>query len=197
LDEAIIYYRRALQLQPDAIATLSSLGNALLEKGQVNEAIVYFQKAVTISPDSAKTHSNLGNAFVRKGRLGEAIVQYEAALRITPNDVPTLSNLSWLLAACPDPSIRNGPKAVELAQMADRISGGKSLSVLRTLSAAYAEVGQFAEAIAAAEKALKMPVVQANTAHADALRSQIKMFDAHSPIRDLSLTNADENFSHQ
>jgi hypothetical protein len=63
-----------------------------------------------------------------------------------------LNNLAWLLATCPDASVRNGARAVELAQQAERLSGGQDPSMLGTLAAAYAEAGRFPEAIAAAQE---------------------------------------------
>jgi hypothetical protein len=65
-------------------------------------------------------------------------------------------DLAWLLAICSDPSLRNGPEAVLLAEHANQLSGGNRSIVLRIFAAAYAEVGRFAEAIQAARDALAL-----------------------------------------
>ena len=57
------------------------------------------------------------------------------------------NDLAWLLATCPDNSVRNGQKAVELAQQAVQLSNGRSPEILDTLAAAYAEAGRFHEAV--------------------------------------------------
>ena len=53
--------------------------------------------------------------------------------------MPALNNLAWALATCPDASLRNGAKAVQLARQANRLSDGKNPLVLRTLAAACAD----------------------------------------------------------
>ena len=61
-----------------------------------------------------------------------------------------------MLATSPDHSVRNGTKAVELAQQTGRLSGGKNALMTATLAAAYAEEGRFSEAVTAAKRALQL-----------------------------------------
>jgi hypothetical protein len=56
--------------------------------------------------------------------------------------------------------------------------------ILRTLAAAYAEGGRFAEAVSAAQRALQLADSQSNATLADALRSQLKLYQAGSLFRD-------------
>jgi capsule polysaccharide export protein KpsE/RkpR len=80
--------------------------------------------------------------------------------------------------------VRNGQQAVELAQRANQLAGDGHLALLGTLAAAYAEAGRFPEAVSTAQGALQMALTQTNTARADALRSQLKLYQAGSPFRD-------------
>jgi Flp pilus assembly protein TadD len=64
------------------------------------------------------------------------------------------------------------------------LSGGKSPQVLDTLAAAYAEAGQFPEAIEAARRALELSVAQNNKPLADLIQNQLKLFEAHSPYHE-------------
>ena len=75
-------------------------------------------------------------------------------------------------------------KAIELAQRANELSGGQDPVILRTLAAAYAEGGQFAEAVTTAQRALQLADSQSNAALGDGLRAQIKFYQAGSPFRD-------------
>src|SRR5262249_43951722 len=101
---------------------------------------------------------------------------------LQPNDPDTLSNLAWVLATWPDATIRNGAQAVELAQRANQLSGGRHPMILATLAAAYAEAGRFADAISAAATALQL--AQADPVFCDVLRTQLKQYQAGSPFRD-------------
>lgn len=187
VDEAIAAYRQALKDQPDSPVVLCSLGEALLNKGNVNGAMDSYRKALQADPHLARARSGLGDAAVRQRRIADAISQYEAALKIQPDSLAALANLSWILATCPDPSLRDAPQALELAREAARLTRNKSPEILRTLSAAYANAGQFDQATAVAERALQLSSVKANPAFAGLLRAQIKSYAAHQPIRDASL----------
>jgi Flp pilus assembly protein TadD len=153
----------------------------------VDEAIAFFEKALAIRPDHADTHYNLGTALLQKGRMDEAIARYQKALEIQPV-VPEVHNnlrrLAWVLATCPETSGRSGVKALKLAQQLDRLSGGSNPMVAGTLAAAYAETGRFPEAVAAAQRALRLAVAQQNTGLVDGLQEQIRFYQSGFPFRD-------------
>ena len=109
-------------------------------------------------------------------------------MRIQPGFAGPYNNLAWVLATCPEASFRNGPQAIALAQAANRLSGGNNPVMLKTLAAAYAEAGRFAEALAVARQAVELAAAQNNTALANALQVQIGFYQADSPFRDTSQT---------
>ncbi len=182
VDEAISHYQRALQIKPDYAEAHNNLGNALLQKGSVDEASAHFQKALQINPDNAEACYNLGNALLQKGNVDEAVTHYQRALQINPDYADAQNNLAWVLATCPQASLRNGNKAVELAQRANQLTGDGNPVVLGTLAAAYAEAGRFPEAVAATQRALQLAGTQSNTSLADVLRSQLKLYQAGLPF---------------
>jgi Flp pilus assembly protein TadD len=87
-----------------------------------------------------------------------------------------------VLATCPQASLRNGNKAVELAQRANQLTGGGNPTILHTLAAAYAEAGRFPEAVETARRALQLAETQSNIALADAIRSELKLYQAGIPF---------------
>jgi len=182
VDEAIVHYQKALEIKPDYAEAQYNLGNAFTQKGRVDEAITHFQKALEINPDYAEAHNNLGLAFFQKGQMAQVITHYQKALEINPNNAAAQNNLAWMLAICPQASLRNGNQAVELAQRADQLFGGNNPLVLRTLAAAYAEAGRFPEAVETAQRALQLAEAQSNPALANDLRSMMKLFQAGVPF---------------
>ena len=151
--EAIKNYYKALQINPNFSEAQNNLGVALVAKGRLNEAIANFRKAIQLDPNNFQAQYDLGVAFATEGRFAEAIKNYYKAIQINPNFSGALNNLAWVLATHPDPQIRNGKEAVELAERACRLTKNEQPSYLGTLAAAYAEAGLFSDAIATAEKA--------------------------------------------
>jgi tetratricopeptide (TPR) repeat protein len=179
--EAVPHFRKVLEAQPGNADAHNNTGWALLQAGQCDEAIACFQSALRLAPDIAIAHNNLALALLRKGRPREALAQYRAYLKCNPDDAHVLAEVAWVLAASPDEGIRDGMEAVSLAQRAEQLSGGRDAAILRALAAAYAESGQFAEAVGAARRGLEL---KPEAALADGLRSQLRLFEAGSPCRD-------------
>ena len=125
----------------------------------------------------------LAVALEEKGNPAEAIQHYNKALELAPKSIPTLTNLAWLLATSPDASLRNGLKAVEFAKQADRLVAGTNALVLRTLAAAYAENGEFANAIGAARSAIQLARMHNEDALTADLSQQITLYELGLPFR--------------
>jgi tetratricopeptide (TPR) repeat protein len=182
-DLGIAQYREALKLEPDFVKAHYNLGNALVKLGQMSEAISEYRKALLIQPRSIDARVNLGLALLQTGRTREAIEAWEQVLAIRP-DFPLIENrLAWLLATVPDASLRNGARAVALAEKANRATGSQDPEILATLAAAYAEAGRFDKATATAQTALALAKSQGNDKFTAALEEELKLFDARKPMR--------------
>ena len=183
IDEAIVHFQKSLEINPDNATVHYNLGIALLKKGEMDEAIAHFQRALEINPDDPAAWNDLGSTIFLKGRPDEAIAHFQKALEIKPDYVKAQNNLAWVLATCPQASLRDGNKAVELAQRANQLTDGENPLVLRTLAAAYAEAGRFPEAVETAQRALQLARAQSNIRLADALQSQMKFYEAGQPFQ--------------
>jgi Tfp pilus assembly protein PilF len=177
-------YRKALVLEPDNAAAHDNLGDELLKKGDVDEAIAHLQKAVQIEPRLADAQNSLGVALAEKGRTAEAMAQFQKALEPDSDNIQALDNLAWLLAAAPDPKLRDGVQALALAQQAAQLAGSENPLVLQTLAAAEAATGNYPEAAATAQRALDLAVKLNNGPLAGRLRGELKLYQASTPPRD-------------
>jgi Flp pilus assembly protein TadD len=180
--EAIVQYDKALELQPHDAGVHHNFGIALFKEGLVDEAMAHYRKALEIQPDNAEVENDLGSALNRKGQVAEAIRHWQHALELRPQYMPAQNNLAWALATNPDASLRNGAKAVDLAQQANQSTGGKNLLILRTLAAAYAEAGQFTNALATAGQALQLAVNEHNMPMINSFQVQIKLYENDQPL---------------
>jgi Flp pilus assembly protein TadD len=184
IDEAIAHYQKAMMLHPDHFLARYSLGHALLEKGELDSAIQVCRSALLLRPSDVDCQTTLAIALEEKGDPAEAIQHYQKALELAPRSIPTLTNLAWLLATSRDATFRNGPKAVELAKQADRLVGGTNTLVLRTLAAAYAENGEFANAIRTAQSAMQLARMHGEDSLTTDLVQQIALYRLGMPYRD-------------
>jgi protein O-GlcNAc transferase len=57
--DAVLNYRKALEVDPQHFKTCNNLGETLSAEGKSDEAIEYFEKALKIKPDYLCAHSNL------------------------------------------------------------------------------------------------------------------------------------------
>jgi tetratricopeptide (TPR) repeat protein len=151
--------------------------------GMVDKAITFFQRALQLRPDYAGAQNNLGNALLKKGSYAEAIAHYELGLQIQPTDASAQNNLAWILATCPDGALRNGAKAVALAQQAESLTGGGNPVILHTLAAALADDGKYAKAVETAQRALVLAEGQSNPSLTQQLQLELKFYQNGQPFR--------------
>jgi protein O-mannosyl-transferase len=183
-DEAVDHLQQAVRLRPDYADAYFNLGSVLFQQGRLNEAIAQWQKALEIRPRDAEAHRNVASARRKQGNVKEAISEYEQALNIVPEDSVALNNLAWILATSFDASMRDGTRAVTLAVKAVQTSGGRDPNFVRTLAAARAEAGQFAEAVATAEAAKALADTQSKPELVNRLEEEISLYRARVAVRE-------------
>ena len=182
-DEAMVHYEEAIKLQPNYADAYYNRGNILFAEGRIDEAMADWEKTLQIRPNDVDAHTCLGNALLRRGSVKEALAHYETAIALAPDDPHSRINIAWVLATAPDTAIRDGIKAVEFAQRAVELSGGKDPNFLRTLAAAYAESGRFSEAIMTAKQALVIATMQGKSGFANVLDEDLRLYRERVPLR--------------
>ncbi|PYL15328.1 MAG: hypothetical protein DME30_11615, partial [Verrucomicrobia bacterium] len=184
LDVATSHYEKALALSQDDYQAHYNLGRVLQAKGETSKAVLEYVKALELEPALTDARLNLGNIFLEQRREREALDQYEKALTGSPRSARVQNNLAWLLATTSEKALRNGPRALRLAISATRTFSDQDPSALQALAAAYAENVQFDKAIAAAEVALQLARERGETAQAEELEREIRLYQAGSAYRE-------------
>jgi Flp pilus assembly protein TadD len=188
IDESIDHYERALRLRDGNIAAHFGLGRALAAKQKTDAAIFHFQKALSIQPDFIAASNDLGVQFASKGEIDNAIAAWRQTLSFDPDNADALNNIAWIRATAADAELRDGREALDLAQRAIR-NGGENQVVLRTLAAAQAELGQFADAIATADRAEELAKRNGDGAMAENLRECTELFRRGEPLRSTQVSH--------
>lgn len=185
-DEAIIVLQKAQKIQPDYAEGLNDLGDALLQKGRLDDALGYFRKSVAAGPDSVFAQNNLANALFQKGQMNEAVEHYQKALALKPDLLAAqngLARVAWTMSTSSDSSVRNGAHAVELARQVDQLAGGIDPQMAATLAAAYAEAGEFPEAITNVQRAIRLAINQNNAVLLSRFFKELRTYRSGSPLR--------------
>jgi serine/threonine protein kinase/Flp pilus assembly protein TadD len=165
-DRALVYYRRAIDLNPDARA-YSNLGTLYYRQGKLAEAAQAYSEAARLEPSPAK-HRNLGDVYARLGQAARAREQYLSAvalsqsiLGVNPKDAHALGLLAVLEAKLgrSDVAARHAEEAVGLAPL--------DAEVLYRKAVVAALAGRTGPALAALRQALDHGYSAADAARDD------------------------------
>lgn len=184
IDDANQQFHEAICIDPSFSHGLNEVGNAMLRQGRVAEAIAEYRGALRMDPNNAVAQTNLGNALFQQGMSGEAVTHLEKAIDLQPANGTIQNYLAWLLATAAQASLRDGPRALDLAIRASQAPGGRNPYFLRTLAAAYAENGKFPDALQAAQAALQLAVTESDAAFAAAIRKDITLYQTGHRLAD-------------
>jgi hypothetical protein len=172
------YYIIYEDLQP-ANQAQSQLGKFVYqsEKPVSLEAVSYwFQNGY------ADAELKLGIISQRDHHDADAVNQYEQVLAVDTNSVYALNNLASLLATDSDPHLRDGNRAVRLAERACEMTQYHEPALIYTLAAAYAEAGRFNDAVTTAEKARTLAIKQGQKPMADQEEPMVELYKSGHPF---------------
>jgi tetratricopeptide (TPR) repeat protein len=183
-DEAAEHHRAALALNPKFVEALNNLATALFETGRIEEAIAYVKEVQKLHPAFPEAYLNLGTFYMRAGREAEAIEAFRQGLARTPDHLRLAMRLAWLLATSSPATLRNGSEAVRLAKTVCEKTDYLIPETLDVLAAAYAEVGQFDQAIELARRAHQLLSSAQRTKLAGQIQARLKYYEARQPYRE-------------
>jgi tetratricopeptide (TPR) repeat protein len=180
--ESLTYYEESVR-RTSSRQSHYFYGLELLKLGEFQQAVDHLKEAVHLAPDWADAHLELAVALSAEGVVPEAVAQYREVLRLDPNSALARNNLSWILATHPDPSLRNGPEAVKLAQEACERTSWKQTVFVGTLSAAYAEAGEYEKAMETSRRACELASSLGETNLLARNQALLLKFQHHEPCR--------------
>lgn len=155
----------------------------LRANGKPLEAIKLLNEVLDKDPNNLDALSFRADAWQSAGDDRKSIADYERFLKLNPPVVPKMvawNNLAFILATSPDDSVRDGKRAVDMAETAKQLQETPTPDVLDTLAAAYAETGQFDRAVTAEQEAIKI----APENQRDEFRKYLKLYEDHKPRRE-------------
>jgi len=154
--EALEYYRRALEQFPDNAATINSLAFAHLQLGQQDKALDYYNQAARLTPDDPLPVEKIAQIYKESGKLHEAVSHSmrAAELHIKLRDTDKAIN-NWTRVTLVAPE--NIDAHTRLAHVYEKLGRiPQAIAEHIALAALQQREGQQAEALRSAEYALSL-----------------------------------------
>ena len=144
--EAIAVYKQVVGVMPDWAEAHFNLAGSLAMAHRYAEAAQHYAETLARQPGHVRARLGQAAALISEGRHGAARSALEASLQALPNDVALAHTLAQLLATSPHADVRDGTRALALAQQVYQAT--RSLQHGATIAMALAELGRFDDAVA-------------------------------------------------
>lgn len=197
VSDAIEDMKKVIAMAPDNIEFLLQLGSYYQLDDRPKKAIQIANEIIDSGNDGWKEfiHKALrmrGDANLAIGEHRAAMADFEKAIKLL-DDVSSdqskrdksglLNNLAWLLSTSPNDEIRDGARAVKLGTEACELTEYKEAHILSTLASAYAEIGNFEEAVKWSTKAVEAGKLE-KTDSLEQLEKELENYQQKKPWRE-------------
>ncbi len=186
--EALAQFDAALADDANHVRAMYHRGGALVKLGQRDAAIEAFRACVASDAGHASARAELAVLLLDKGEVGEAVSLLDEAHRLRPGDARITNKLAWVLATTAVDSLRDPPRALQLAAEVPRLLGRETAQSLDTLAAAHAAAGRFDEAVAIAARARDRAQAGGNTSLATAIGQRLDGYRRGRAHREYPIT---------
>lgn len=149
---------RGLVRKPNDVMLRTLRGEAYSESGMYSSALEDFNTILSKDPNNESVLMMRAKSLVAKHEYSSALEDLNRQATTNPNNIQVMILKAQIYGGCPEDMIRNGAKARELALSACRASEWKDWQALECLAFAYAELGDFKEAIKWQKNALEAGV---------------------------------------
>jgi tetratricopeptide (TPR) repeat protein len=182
-EKALADYDEALRLESGDATIFTNRGNEWLKKGNYDQAIADFSEAIRLDSRRWYTYQCRAGVWKLTGEYANAIADYHEVIRLNPKPrMIAYDDLARLWATCPDKDCRDGLKAVEYAKRICEESRWDDPLSLDLLAAAYAEFGNFSEAVRWQQTAIDMLTAESAKAN---YRTRLALYQQGKPYREV------------
>ncbi|WP_028323575.1 SPOR domain-containing protein [Desulfatirhabdium butyrativorans] len=181
-EDALVVYNELIGKRSTDSQLYHNRGVAYMHTGHLEKALNDFNEAIAIDPKNAEAYNSRGVCWFYKGDYEKAVADYAKAIEHNPQLTRAYNQLAWALAVCPNPKIRNGARAVEMARKAVELE--PSAYHYDTLAAAYAEAGHFKDAVKIQKRALLMQLTEGRTQALERYTERLRSYEVKKPWRE-------------
>ena len=123
----------------------------------------------------------LPSIYIALKQFDKAVEAFENSVKLHPENPTALNNYSWFLSTTAQDAYRDGKKALDLGLKAAQASNYEKAYILSTLAAAYAETGDFENAMKYIQKAIE---INKDESIAQSIKNEMESYKQNKPIRE-------------
>lgn len=179
-EKAITHFQSALAIEPNDLTARFLLGRELTKVGRLDEALAEFARVAQAEPNNENALIEQAKLVHRKGQFKQALDLLEKGHARYPQKGRTIAMLAYLLATSAGLELRNGARALDLAQRLYEVTRVAQDGAL--LALALAELGRCREASEWQQRMIVLAEQQNNKVLLPKLRANLKLFE-QSPCR--------------
>lgn len=181
--EALKDFNHVIESQRPNIFTYYYRAKSLLALGRDKEALADAASAIQLESNSRWGYELRASIYLKQKKYKECIDDYQKIIQFSLFDAETTINLAWLLATCPDDTIRDGKKAKHyLNQMDSMVEGIKSVALFETMAAVSAETGDFDNAVKEQQQAIDLAMKEMKPV--TSLKERLLHYQQKKPFRE-------------
>jgi tetratricopeptide (TPR) repeat protein len=160
IDQSIAEYSAEIALNPKYLPAYANRGHWYRKRREFDKAVADFNTAARLYPNDPAAFVELAILSYLKGdpeKVGAYLQQASAKVHwSSAEDEGAMHLLGWFQSTCPDARFRKGAEAVKWAKRSCELTHWKECGSIDGLAAAYAECGDFDQAIKFEQQALQM-----------------------------------------
>ena len=178
---AIRHLTAAVRNNPTYVEALQALGDQQRRTGQFAAALETYASLLRVSPRAAEARLGYGVALVRLRRFPDAKEWFEEGVRLYPDRGELRHALARLLATSPADGQRDGARALTIVE--DLLKADKTTALGETMAMAFAEIGQFDQAVAVQRDIIDAAAKAGLTAEVRIMTENLRRYERRQPCR--------------
>ena len=190
-DEAVRWLESHLQREPDSRELNLLLISVFADQKRYRAAKERMRTLLAKNPDDIGLLRFDSQLSISLGLHDDAVRALTKVVEADSEDYTSINNLAWILCTSPLDAVRNGRRAVELAERAAELTQFRRAFVLSTLAAAYAEAGDFDKAREVSKQSVEVAKAERGKTEKerqellDHLQKEWDAFSQNMPFREM------------